>query len=201
MLRTIAAAVIAFSCVSFAAAQQGKPQPLPKPQAQAPQAQAPQAQATETQLDKDVEIIFACLERKAPEDVPESGPKRDKILADAEGGPQSCVGLVIEACQKAKGKEEDCLARETSAWLASLELDDETAKEVGDKNVNVYKEAASRIEAHAVALCRAAASVSGWGSEAIKTDAKDLVFNRANPCVFDAVAQQALIILVGQRGG
>lgn len=193
MLRILVLALsIAFAPAVFA--QAGKPPAKPQPLPSA-------AQPAASQADKDVETIFACLDVKAPEDVPEKGPERDKILAAAEGGPQACIGQIIEECQKAKGKEDVCIAREASAWLNALNLDDETRKEAGEKNVAVYNEAATRIEAHALALCRAAASVSGWGSEAIKTDSKELVFNRSHPCMLDAIVQQSLIVLVNQRGG
>lgn len=191
MLRKLAtSAIILLTSVSFAIAQAPKkPAPAAKPLTAA------------EQLEADVENIFGCLEVKAPEDVPEKGPEREKVLAAAEGGPQSCIGNIVEACQKAKGKDEDCMMREARAWLASLELDEETAKEVGEKNVAVYKAAVAKIEENALAMCRAAASVSAWGSEAIKTDSKELNLNHAHPCMFDAIIQQALIILVNQRGG
>jgi len=181
-------AIAALFLASAAQAQTQKPAPA-KP--------APAA----TQLESDVDTIMGCLDVKAPEDVLEKGPERDKILAAAEGGPQSCIGTIVEACQKAKGKDDECMMREVRAWIASLELDEDTAKEAGEKNTAIYKAAVAKIEEHALAMCRAAASVSAWGSEAIKTDSKELNLNHAHPCMFDAIIQQALIILVNQRGG
>ena len=165
--------------------QQGAPPPKPTPQ----------------QTQADVQMIHACINTKSPEgELPAEGPEREKIMKETEGGPQACVGSVIEACQKAGGNEEACLLREATAWLASTNLDKPTETKFGAKNVGVYKAASTKIMANAVALCKAAASVSAWGGDAIKTNSRDLVFDLMQPCVFDAIVQQSLIILVNKRG-
>ncbi len=64
------------------------------------------------------------------------------------------------------------MLREATAWLASTNIDKATETKFGAKNAVVYKAASSKIMANAVALCRAAASVSNWGADAIKTNSK-----------------------------
>ncbi len=188
MIRSVVlAATIAFATASLA---------------QAPKKPAPPAAAgASQQVRGDVKAILACIDKKSPEgELPPEGPARDKLMQEAEGGPQACVGLAIEACQKAGGQEEACLTREAKAWLASTALDPETEKRVGPRNATIYKAATTNIVSNAVALCKAAAAVSAWGAEAIKTDSKDLVFDVTQPCVFDAIVQQSLVVLVNRRG-
>lgn len=170
--------------------------------AQSPKKPAPPAAAgASQQVRADVQTILACIDKKSPEgELPPEGPARDKIMQEAEGGPQACAGLVIEACQTAGGQEEACLTREANAWLASTALDAETEKRIGPKNATIYKAASTKIMGNAIALCKAAAAVSAWGAEAIKADSKDLVFDVTQPCVFDAIVQQSLVILVNRRG-
>lgn len=149
---------------------------------------------------KDVSAIKACIDQKAPTgDIPEKGPERDKIMKEAEGGPQACVGIIVEGCLQGGGKEEACYSREAKAWLAAIVLDKKTAARVGKKNVDIYNAAAKNVEKSAAALCRAAVAVSAWGAEAIKKGEK-MPFDASNPCVYEAIAQQSLTILVNQRG-
>jgi hypothetical protein len=196
------AAMIASASASFAQNKPAAPGgPQGGPPAQQEQQPAPPVKPTPQQTAADVQSIHACINIKSPEgDLPPEGPARDKVMQEAEGGPQACVGTIIEACQKAGGSEETCMLREATAWLASTTIDKATETKFGAKNAGVYKAASSKIMANAVALCRAAASVSNWGADAIKTNSKELVFDVMQPCVFDAIVQQSLIILVNKRG-
>lgn len=207
MLRTMTL-LAAVSAATIAFAQQKPPAGSPPPPAQAQQPAQQQGQPpgpppkpTPQQTAEDVKALHACIALKSPEgELPPEGPQREKIIKEAEGGPQACVGAVIEACQKAGGAEEACTLREATAWLAATALDKEDEKRFGAKNAGVYKAAQSKILPNAVALCKAAASVSAWGADAIKANSKDLVFDLTQPCVMDAVVQQSLIILVNKRG-
>lgn len=198
--------IATMSVATFALAQAPKqPAAPPSGQQQAQPAQqqpsAPPQKPTPQQTQADVESIHACINLKSPEgELPPEGPAREKIMKEAEGGPQSCAGTIIEACQKAGGQEDSCMLREATAWLASTNLDKATETRVGAKNVGVYKAASTKIMSNAVALCKSAASVSAWGADAIKTNSRDLVFDLTQPCVFDAIVQQSLIILVNKRG-
>ena len=66
-------------------------------------------------------------------------------MQEADGGPQSCIGLIVEACQTAGGEEEACTAREGNAWLAATNLDAATAAKIGEKNAGVYRATQSKI--------------------------------------------------------
>lgn len=194
------AAVIASTGATMA---QNQP-PGPGGQQAAPGQEAPPpppVKPTPQQTAADVQSIHACINVKSPDgELPPEGPAREKVMKDAEGGPQACVGAIIEACQKSGATEETCMLREASAWLASTNIDKATETKFGAKNAGVYKAASTKIMANAVALCKAAASVSNWGADAIKTNSRDLVFDLTQPCVFDAIVQQSLIILVNKRG-
>ncbi len=206
MIRTITLlAAVSFATLALAQAPKQAAPAAGQSQAAPPAGQQPSGpppKPTPAQTQADVQAIHACINLKAPEGEPpaEGTPEREKMMKETEGGPQSCVGSVTEACQKAGGNEEACTLREATAWLASTALDKETEKKFGPKNVGVYKAASSKIMGNAVALCKAAASVSAWGAEAIKTNSRDLEFDLMQPCVFDAVVQQSLIILVNKRG-
>ena len=195
-------AAISLATIAFA---QGQKPSAPTPGAPPPGAQeqpaGPPPKPTRQQTQADVQAIHACINLKSPEgELPPEGPEREKVMKESEGGPQSCVGSVIEACQKAGGNEEACMLREATAWLASTNIDKATETKFGARNAAAYKAASTKIMANAVALCRAAAAVSAWGAEAIKTNSRDLVFDLMQPCVFDAIVQQSLIILVNKRG-
>lgn len=202
--RNLLPLALAAALITGGAALAQKQPPAPAAQQAEPgpgQAPAPLVKPTPQQTQADVRSILACIDLKSPEgELPPEGPARDKVIQDAEGGPQACVGSIIEACQKEGGSDDSCVLREATAWLASTNLDKATETRVGQKNVAVYRAASSKIMANAVALCRAAAAVSNWGADAIKANSRDLVFDMSQPCVFDAIVQQALIILVNRRG-
>ena len=197
--------IAACTAATLALAQQPR-QSAPPPGAPPPGAQqqpsGPPPMPTAQQTAADVQAIHACINLKSPEGElpPEGSPEREKIMKESEGGPQSCVGSVIEACQKAGGNEEACSLREAIAWLKSTDIDKATETKFGARNAGVYKAASTKIKANAIALCKAAASVSAWGAEAIKKNAPEAQMDIDHPCVFDAVVQQSLIILVNKRG-
>lgn len=150
----------------------------------------------------DVSALAACVDRKAgPEgDLPPPGPQRERIVAAMAGGPQSCVGLVYKECVASTKDARSCNRREAQAWMDALKLSSEDRKRFGRANLEAHASAVNRVRAQARALCRAAASVSAWGSGAIA----DGSFNRGDfdtsRCEREAIAQQALIILVTSRG-
>lgn len=138
--------------------------------------------------------IEACLEDKAPEGLPTEGPLRDKMVKAMEGGPQACVGLVEQECRSAGGDRKACVAQETAAWLSALARPD-----LAGKRAAVWRKAAIAVKAQAIALCEASAAGSAWGGEKVAAQGR-YGFKVGDACVRDAVAGQALILLVNARG-
>lgn len=152
------------------------------------------AAAAPAYADQAVERIQACIDDKAPEGMPTDGPLRERMMKAMEGGPQACVGLVQKDCE-ASGKDQDvCVARETNAWLAALSRPD-----LKGKRAAAHRKAALAVKAQAIALCEAAAADSAWGGEKVESKGR-YGFKPGDRCVRDAVAAQALIILVNGRG-
>lgn len=147
-----------------------------------------------------VQTIIDCVDRKSPEGIPASGPLREKILREMQGGPQACIGVIRNACERAKRPFDECIRLEATAWLRALQLDADSRKQYGAKNIAVYDAGVKRIEANAVALCRSAAAVSAWGGDMIKTGKMTVKFDRSHRCVMEMIAQQALAVLVNRRG-
>jgi hypothetical protein len=152
------------------------------------------ALAAPAHADPAVERIQTCVSQKAPEGLPTDGPLRARMLKEMEGGPQACIGLVQKDCEAAGKPREACVASETRAWLAALETRDLTGKRAA-----VFRKGAGAIRAQAVALCEAAAAMSAWGGETVASKGR-YGFGLDSSCVRDAVAQQALVILVNGRG-
>ncbi|MBX9761298.1 MAG: hypothetical protein K2Y29_21150 [Beijerinckiaceae bacterium] len=150
----------------------------------------------------DAESLMECVDAKAgPEgDLPSSGPIRDQIVTAMAGGPQACVGRVYEACMKLSEDATACNRRESSAWLAAIAVSPEDRKRFPRKNITIYTEAVGRVQAQARALCRAAAAVSAWGSEAITDGSFEKRGYNNYACEREAIAQQALVVLVASRG-
>ena len=154
------------------------------------------------QASGDAEQLAECVNKKTgPEgDLPASGPLRDQMMAEMAGGPQMCVGLIYEPCMKATNDSRACNRRETQAWMQAIRLSSDDRKRFARRNVEVYTNAVNRIRGQARALCHAAAAISAWGSEAVANES----FERGNfdpsGCEREAVAQQALIIMVTSRG-
>ena len=191
-------AALSLATTAFAQA----PKQAAPPPAGRQEPSGPPQKPTPQQTQADVQAIHACINLKSPEGEPpkEGSPEHEKMMKETEGGPQACAGSVAAACQTAGGEEETCVLREATAWLASTTLDKATETKFGAKNAGVYKAASAKIMANAVALCKAAAAVSAWGADAIKTNSKELVFDLSHPCVYEAIVQQSLIILVNKRG-
>ena len=141
-----------------------------------------------------VERIQTCVEQKAPEGLPTDGPLRARMLKEMEGGPQACIGLVQKDCEAAGKEREACVAAETRAWLAALETRDLTGKRAA-----VWRKGVGAIRAQAIALCEASAAMSAWGGQTVAAKGR-YGFGAGSVCVRDAVAQQALVILVNGRG-
>ena len=152
------------------------------------------ALAAPAHADPAVERIQTCVDQKAPEGLPTSGPLRERMMKEMEGGPQACVGLVQQAWEASGKPREACVALETKAWLAALETRDLTGKRAA-----VFRKGVGAIRAQAVALCEAAAAMSAWGGETVAAKGR-YGFGLESACVRDAVAQQALVILVNGRG-
>lgn len=154
------------------------------------------------QSSSDVDRLNVCVDMKAgPEgDLPPAGPLRDRIVAEMAGGPQACVSIIYDECMKASKDARACNRREAQAWIDALKLSSESRKRFARRNIEVYTVAINRIRGQARALCHAAAAVSAWGSEAISNGS----FERGNfdtsRCEREAIAQQALIVMVTSRG-
>lgn len=159
----------------------------------------PGGAAAQSTAAADAEQIASCVSTKAgPEgDLPPAGPLRDRFLKEMEGGPAACIKLVQNACDKAGGAVNACIARESRAWLRALALDKDTPATARSKAI--WSAAASRIRAQAIALCEGAAALSAWGGETVKQKGK-YGMDLGNGCVRDAIAQQAIILLVHVRG-
>lgn len=152
------------------------------------------------QTRSDDQTVLACVEMKSPEGIPASGPLREKILREMQGGPQACIGVIRNTCRRVGQPADECNRREATAWLRALRINPEDRKAYGAKNIGVFDAGVKRIEANATALCRSAASVSAWGREMIKTGSSAVRFDRSHPCVMELIAQQTLAVLVHRRG-
>ncbi|MFN3888826.1 MAG: hypothetical protein ACK4MV_00405 [Beijerinckiaceae bacterium] len=154
------------------------------------------------QVGDDAEQLAECVNRKAgPEgDLPPPGPLREQIMAEMTGGPQACIGLIYEPCMKKTNNARVCNRREMQAWMEAVRLSDEERRRFARRNVEVYKGAVNRIRGQARALCHAAAAVSAWGSEAVTRGTYGRGDYDTSGCEREAVAQQALIIMVTSRG-
>ena len=93
-----------------------------------------------------------------------------------------------------------CNKREGAAWLAAVAVSPEDRKRFPRKNITIYANAMKGVEAQARALCRAAAAVSAWGSELITDGSFEKRGYNNYACEREAIAQQALIVLVASRG-
>lgn len=151
---------------------------------------------------KDADAIAECVNKKAgPEgDLPSSGPLRQQIIAEMAGGPQACVGLIYNQCMKPSKDSRQCNRREAAAWMEAIKLTDENRKRFAKRNVEVYSTAVNRIRGQARALCHAAAAVSAWGSDAVAKGSYERSDYDSSRCEREAIAQQALIVMVTSRG-
>lgn len=157
------------------------------------------ALAQGAQVKADAEALQACVEEKAgPEsDLPASGPLREKLVKQMEGGPQACVFLVRNACKAAGGDYDACAARESRGWLKAVA--EVKGEHLPEKNRAVWRAASGRLQAQAVAICEATAALSAWGAETVTRKGK-FGMGLTHPCVAEAIAQQAIIMLVQVRG-
>jgi hypothetical protein len=150
----------------------------------------------------DAQRLGVCLDKKAgPEgDLPSSGPLRQQIIAEMAGGPQACVGIIYDDCIKASKDARACNRREAQAWIDAVKLSSENRKRFARRNIEVYTVAINRIRGQARALCHAAAAVSAWGSQAIADGSFERGDYDTSRCEREAIAQQALIVMVTSRG-
>ncbi len=155
-----------------------------------------------TQSSSDADRLAVCVDKKAgPEgDLPSAGPVRDRILAEMAGGPQACVRMIYADCMKASKDARACHRRESQAWLDAVKLSGENRKRFAARNIEVYTVAINRIRGQARALCHAAAAVSAWGSDAIAKGSFERGDYDTSECEREAIAQQALIVMVTARG-
>ena len=158
--------------------------------------------AAQAQAAKDAETLADCVNKKAgPEgDLPSSGPLRQQIIAEMAGGPQACVGFIYDACMKAMKDSRACNRREATAWMEAVKLTSENRKRFERRNIEVYSSAINRIRGQARALCHAAAAVSAWGSDAVAKGTYERSEYDSSRCEREAIAQQALIVMVTSRG-
>ena len=152
-----------------------------------------------TQAQADSETLAWCVADKAgPEgDLPPSGPARDRIVKQMEGGPRACIGLIAAPCEAAAGPDARCVRRESRAWINTMIL--ENGRRLPARNRAVWGRAVSAVQTQAVALCEAAAAISAWGGAAVTKKGK-YGFSLNDRCVRDGIAEQALILLVQSRG-
>ncbi|MDP2355976.1 MAG: hypothetical protein Q8M31_07920 [Beijerinckiaceae bacterium] len=150
----------------------------------------------------DAERLALCVDTKAgPEgDLPPAGPVRDRLLAQMAGGPQACISLIYDECMKASKDSRACNRRESQAWIDALKLSGENRKRFARRNIEVYLTAINRIREQARALCHAAAAVSAWGSNAVASGTFERGDHDTTACQREAIAQQALVVLVTSRG-
>jgi hypothetical protein len=152
------------------------------------------------QVKADAEALQACVDEKAgPEgDLPPSGPLREKFLRQMEGGPQSCFEHVRKPCMDAGGDADACTTREAKGWLKAVA---DVAQDAGrpEKNRAIWRAASGRLQAQAVATCEATAALSAWGSETVSKKGK-FGMGLSHPCVNEAIARQAIILLTNVRG-
>ena len=147
----------------------------------------------------DAQTIHTCVSAKAgPEgDLPPEGPVRTRILKEMEGGVQACIGMLQANCQAAGGAADACRTRESRAWLEALRLDAGATR--NQQNRAIWTNAAIRIRGQAIAMCEGAAAISAWGGERVARRGR-YGMSLSSECVRDAIAQQALIMLVNARG-
>ena len=108
----------------------------------------------------DVDTVFDCVVKVAPESVEPGAPPPPN--------DQTCIGLIANPCREAGGDSAQCNARETKAWLAAISSVQANAKnDYGRKQSAAFKAGTASLLQNAVALCRAAAATSAWGSDAI----------------------------------
>jgi hypothetical protein len=150
----------------------------------------------------DAQRLDVCVNKKAgPEgDLPSSGPLRQQIIAEMAGGPQTCVGIIYDDCMKASKDARVCNRREAQAWIDAIKLSSENRKRFARRNIEVYTVAINRIRGQARALCHAAAAVLAWGSQAIADGSFERGDYDTSRCEREAIAQQALIVMVTSRG-
>jgi hypothetical protein len=146
----------------------------------------------------DADRLITCMSEKLPPegDLPPPGATRDAMLKAMEGGTTACIGLVERVCRDEKGDAATCLERESHAWLKALEQSDHRLPHGG---VTIWKRAVARIVPQAKVLCEGAAALSAWGGDAVVRQGK-YGMSPKHPCVRDAIAQQAIIMLANVRG-
>ena len=141
----------------------------------------------------DIEVVFECIVKVAPEGLEPGAPPPPNN--------QTCIGLIAQPCREAGGNGDQCNSRETKAWLAAVSSVQANAKnDYGKKQASVFKAGTASLLQNAIALCRAAAATSAWGSEAIANGKDPTTFDASHPCVRESVAQQALIVLTQRMG-
>lgn len=158
---------------------------------------APATRSQGAALEADATRIAECVAIKAgPEgDLPPAGPRRDAIVMQMNGGPQACIGLIKEACAGGQSDPGDCFSRESSAWIRALDFDSLRPA----RNRAAWRRATASIRAQAIRLCEGAAALSAWGADVVRHNGRYGFTVRAE-CVRDAIAQQALLMLVNVRG-
>lgn len=146
----------------------------------------------------DAQQLAECVNRKAgPEgDLPSPGALRTKILKEMEGGPQACIGLIRTACLEAGGDRLVCSRRETAGWLEALKPDPADGRKANHPKWNA---AVKNVRGQAHALCQGAAALSAWGYDKVRTSGSYST-DHLSGCIMEAVAQQAMIMLVHVRG-
>jgi hypothetical protein len=141
----------------------------------------------------DVDTVFACISEVAPESLQDGAPPPPN--------PQTCIGMIAKLCTEAGGDVLKCNARETKAWLGAIASVQTNAKEnYGKKQSAAFKAGTSTLLQNAIALCRASAATSAWGSDSIAEGKDPTIFDGSHPCVRESVAQQALIVLTQRMG-
>ena len=141
----------------------------------------------------DVDAVFDCVVKVAPEGLEPGAPPPPS--------EQTCIGIIAKPCREAGGDNDQCNTRETNAWLAAIaSVQSNAENDYGKKQSAAFKAGTSALLKNAVALCRAAAATSAWGSDAIANGNDPTAFDRGHPCVRESVGQQALIVLTRRMG-
>lgn len=167
------------------------------------------ASCNEFAMKRAAAILIACLVSAAPlaAQTPDGEAAKDAARlvecvnknAGADGGPQACVGLLYEECMKGSGDARSCNRREGLAWMDALKRGAADRKRFAARNMEVYDNAVRRVRGQARALCHAAAAVSSWASEAVANGTFERSDIDMSGCEREAIAQQALVILVTSR--
>lgn len=141
----------------------------------------------------DVDKVFDCVVKVAPEGAEPGAPPPPN--------PQTCIGLIADPCEQAGGDSSQCNARETKAWISAIEsVGSNATADYGKKNATAFKAGTAALLKNSAALCRASAATSAWGMDAISKGEDPTKFNGSHPCVREAVAQQALLVLTWRMG-